>query len=362
MMASRLEPLTEIQPDPAIVALPKADLHLHQKGAARLERVVARRRGRPPYDWQSWARQVLDHTPPGLGRLAGVYAPDATLALDGLSDADPDLFIARLADLLREGAADGAVLIEVRFGAGLEQHDFMSLFREAERQVREQYPLLYAEAIGYVHLIDEPARLSAAQCQVEACLRAAREGLAGMDLRVDPYDSEAGPALWATAYRWAQRAANAGLGITVHAGEFSPANLAAALRVPGLRRLGHAVYAGHDPALLERLAHSGATVECSLSCNVILGAVPSYEKHPVRQFMARGIPVTLNTDLPVHACTTIGHEYAIAAALGFSASELLACTRNAVQASFTSAERRATLLAELSRYEDQVLSFTGCTE
>lgn len=72
-----------------------------------------------------------------------------------------------------------------------------------------------------------------------------------MDFRVDPYDTEADPALWAVAYRWAARAVEAGLGITVHAAEFSVANLVAALRVPGLRRLGHAVYAAAEPHLLE---------------------------------------------------------------------------------------------------------------
>ncbi len=263
---------------------------------------------------------------------------------------DPEDIIAKVADLLEEGAADGAVLVEVRFGAAglaLMRPDFMALFREAERRVQGRYPRLRAEAIGYLGLVSDPARLPATERQLDACLRLARDGLGGVDFRVDPYDTEADPALWATAYRWAGRAGDAGLGITVHAGEFSTANLAAALRVPGVTRIGHAVYAAADARLLESLARSGATVECSLSCNVILGAAPSYEAHPIRQFVEAGIPATLNTDLPVHACTTIGREYAIAAALGFTPAELLAFTRNAIQASFTTPARRAALLAEL---------------
>jgi adenosine deaminase len=55
--------------------------------------------------------------------------------------------------------------------------------------------------------------------------------------------------------------------------------------------------------------------------------------------------VTLNTDLPVHVCTTIGREYAIAAALGFSPNDLLGFTRNAIGAAFTTSERRAALLS-----------------
>jgi adenosine deaminase len=110
------------------------------------------------------------------------------------------------------------------------------------------------------------------------------------------------------------------------------------------------VYAAHDPRLLEQVAQSGVTVECCLTCNVLLGAVPSYEAHPIRRFVACGIPVTLNTDDPVRVCTTIGREYAVAAALGFSPADLLTFTRAAVDASFTSVERRAALLHELDRW------------
>jgi adenosine deaminase len=123
--------------------------------------------------------------------------------------------------------------------------------------------------------------------------------------------------------------------------------VAAALRTPGLRRIGHGTRIPGDPRLLEQLIRSGATLECSLTCNVVLGSAASYAAHPIRRFVDAGVPVTLNTDLPVHACTTIGREYAVAAALGFSPADLLAFTRNAVLAAFTAAARRAALLADL---------------
>ncbi len=207
--------------------------------------------------------------------------------------------------------------------------------------MQARYPRLRAEAIANLALGYSPERV---ERLLVACLSAAREGLAGVDFLPNPYDTEAD---WSSTYHWAARAADVGLGITVHAAEFSTANLAAALRVPGVTRIGHAVYAVRDPRLMEQLAGSGAVVECSLSCNVILGAAPSYEAHPIRQFVEAGIPVTLNTDDPVRVCTTIGREYAIAAALGFTPADLLAFTRNAIQASFTTPARRAALLAEL---------------
>ena len=179
---------------------------------------------------------------------------------------------------------------------------------------------------------------------LEACFAAEREGLAGVDLLYKPYETEAE---WEAIYRVAAHVASAGLGVTVHAGEVSTANIAAALKVPGLTRLGHAVYAAQDPRLLELVAASGVTIECCLSCNVVMGAVPSYEEHPICRFIRHSIPVALCTDDPVQVCTTIGREYAIAHVLGLSAAELLDITRTAIQASFAPEERRAALLTEL---------------
>jgi adenosine deaminase len=256
-----------------------------------------------------------------------------------------------VADVLAEGAAGGAVYLEVRFGSDdiLSRPEFMALFREAERRVQERFPHLRAEAIGYLGLVDAPGRLEEEERRLAACLRAARKGLGGVDFRVDPYDVTADPALWGIAYGWAERAAAAGLGITVHVGEFSTASVECALQMPGLRRIGHGTHIAGDPHLLERLARTGVTVECSLTSNVVLGSAASYEAHPIRRFLEAGVPVTLSTDLPVHVCTTIAREYAVAAALGFSTADLLAFTRNAVSAAFTTAERRGALLAELAQ-------------
>jgi len=333
-----LDPLAEIAIDPVIASLPKADIHLHQEWSPRLGRVLSRRALQPSYDWRQWARDLMDGTPPGMPRL-DLLAKVFPAALE--DDADPENFTARLEDLLEEGAADGAVLVEMRFGGetALQHPDFMALFHEAERRVRACYPDLRASAIYTLLFQYDEDRLERV---VRACLAAVDEGLAGVDLLYVPYASEAD---WRPMYRVAERAAACGLGVTAHAGEFSAANIIAALRTPGLTRLGHAVYAASDPRLLDAVAASGATVECSLSCNVVLGATPSYTKHPMRQFMERGIPVALCTDNPVQICTTIGREYALAHALGVTPEELLSFTINAIRASFLPPERKQEALA-----------------
>jgi adenosine deaminase len=343
-----LAPLDQIEIDPWLAALPKADLHVHQEQSPRLDRVLAREQGRPAYDWRGWAERLMVENAPGAERLQhiGVILPDTLEA-----DAEDATFVARIADLLEEAAADGAVLVEVRFGnETMLRPDFMELFREAERLVQSRYPRLHAEAIATLLLWHAPERLERI---VAGCLRMADQGLRGIDFLYEPYETEAD---WTIAYQVAERAAAAGLGITAHAGEITSANIAAALRTPGLTRIGHATHAADDPRLLEVLARSGATVECSLTCNVVLGAAPSFGEHPIRRFVEYGIPVALCTDDPLQICTTIGREYAIARALGFSPAELLAFTRNAVQAAFTTPARREMLLKEL---DGEKPSFAG---
>jgi adenosine deaminase len=337
-----LAPLDKIGIAAWLAALPKADLHVHQEQSPRIDRVLARAQRRPTYDWRGWAERLMAENAPGAARLQyiGVVLPDTLQA-----DAADAIFIARVVDLLEEAAADGAVLVEARFGnATILRPNFMELFREAERQVQQRYPQLRAEAIATLLLWLDPEQLERI---VAGCLRAANEGLRGIDLLYKPYDTEAD---WTTAYRIAERAAAAGLGVTAHAGEISTANIAAALRAPGLTRIGHATHAAADPRLLELLAQSGATVECPLTCNIVLGAAASYDDHPIRRFVEYGIPVALCTDNPLQSCTTIGREYAIAHLLGFTPAELLAMTRNAVQAAFTTSARRQALLQELGEW------------
>jgi adenosine deaminase len=326
-----------------VAALPKADLHLHAETDGRVDRILARRDGRAAFDWATWAQQLQRETPPGFGRLKAWWAhhalPDALV--DSL-DAQRDVFVERVSDAIREAAADGAILAEVRFGAATSfRPDFMPLFREAERRVQRDFPRCRAEAIisGLT-----PSRPDRWEKVLPRCLAMAREGLGGIDIIPDPYAAEAD---WHGVARWTARAASYGLGITVHAGEFSPANIEAACALPGVSRLGHGVYAATDPRLLETVRRAGVTIECCLSCNVLLGAVASVEAHPIRVFAEHGIPVTLNSDDPVRVGTTIGREYEIAAALlGFSEPELRQFTRNAIHASFSSPERRATILAD----------------
>jgi adenosine deaminase len=327
--------------------IPKADLHMHAETRARIDRLVSRRDGVAAYDWGEELRS-LSEVPPGIERLmpaVSVLADNKRLdtpVLDALNE-DDSIFVEWLAEALREPAAGGAILVEVRFGAkGGMRPGFMSLFRAAKERVTEEYPGFSAEALITSIWPEHPGAAEA----FEDSLRAAKEGRAGVDFVPVPYGEEAH---WSDAHVWASKAADAGLGVTTHVGEFSAANIEAALRLPGVSRLGHGVHAATSPRLLDQVLQSGVTLECCLTSNVVLGAVPSLEEHPIRELADAGVPITLASDDPVRLCTGISREYELAAGLGFSTQELLGVTRRAVAASFTSPERRERLLGVVDR-------------
>ena len=107
------------------------------------------------------------------------------------------------------------------------------------------------------------------------------------------------------------------------------------------------MYAAANDELLKQVVDSGVTIECCLTSNVVLGAVPSLEEHPIRDLVEAGVPVTLCSDDPVRLCTSIDREYELAESLGFGTDDLRTFTRNGVLASFTPPERKSAILGLL---------------
>jgi adenosine deaminase len=144
-------------------------------------------------------------------------------------------------------------------------------------------------------------------------------------------------------------AADGGLGCTVHAGEHAgPESVRGGMELPGITRISHGVRAVEDPALVEEIAGRGIVLEVCPGSNVALGVYPSFEEHPLRALFDAGVRVTLGSDDPPYFATSIGREYDVAKArMGFGDGELLAMTRNALDAAFAGDELRADLLARL---------------
>lgn len=144
-------------------------------------------------------------------------------------------------------------------------------------------------------------------------------------------------------------ARDAGLGITIHAGELSGAfSVRDALDHVRPARISHGVRAIEDGDLVKRLADEGVVLEVCPSSNVALKVFPDFERHPLRALHDAGVRVTLNSDDPPFFHTSLAREYEVASSvMGFSDDELLGMTRAAIEAAFVDEPTRRGLLSRL---------------
>ncbi|HKE80453.1 MAG TPA: adenosine deaminase [Solirubrobacteraceae bacterium] len=151
-------------------------------------------------------------------------------------------------------------------------------------------------------------------------------------------------------------AVEAGLGCTVHAGEWAGAqSVRGALELP-VTRIAHGVRAIEDPGLVRELAARQITLEVCPTSNVVLGVFPSFEEHPFPVLRDAGIPLTLGSDDPPYFGASVGGEYAIAREhFGLGDEELVGVTRTAIEASFADAALRDRLLTGLTNGDGQSL-------
>jgi adenosine deaminase len=130
-------------------------------------------------------------------------------------------------------------------------------------------------------------------------------------------------------------AAAAGLGCSVHAGEWAgPESVREGLELP-VARIAHGVRAIEDPELVGELAERGIYLECCPTSNVVLGIYPSYEEHPLPRLLEAGVRVTLGSDDPPYFGASIGGEYALCREhFGLTDDDLRSITRTAIDAAF----------------------------
>jgi adenosine deaminase len=161
--------------------------------------------------------------------------------------------------------------------------------------------------------------------------------------------AEAGhpPGAHAEAFRAAR---DGGLRLTCHAGEAAGADyVRAAVDTCGAERVGHGVRLGDDPALLRRFADRAVPLEVCLTSNVHTRAVADLRDHPAADYLAAGVPITLNTDSRLMDRTTLTDEYWLAhTVLGLDRGALAQVARAGFEHAFLPAAERDTLLAEVA--------------
>ena len=173
-------------------------------------------------------------------------------------------------------------------------------------------------------------------------LRKTSDSIIGIGLGGD--ERRAAPALFRDVYA---RARSEGLRTTVHAGEtVGPESVWSAVRELKAGRIGHALRATEDPALVAYLAEKQIPVEACISSNVLTGCCPSAAEHTARKLFDAGVLVTLNTDDPDMFRTSLVREYEVAKkTLGFGNDELRKLALNSFRASFLPESHKREIMA-----------------
>ena len=304
----------------------KAELHVHLEGTMPpdLVRRIAERNGLPVPD--------------------GVFAAPDRFAyrdfLDFLNTYDLASSVIRTAEDYRD------IAYEYLTGAAAEGAIYVELFASPDHA--RAVGLSDEEHVGAIARgIDEARAETGIEARIVAiCVRnlgveAAVRVASWAASRPHPYvvgfnmggdEENFPPGAFAEAY---EIAAAAGLGCTVHAGEWAgPESVRGGLELP-VTRIGHGVRAIEDPGLVEELAEREIVLECCPSSNVVLGLYPSYADHPLPRLMAAGVKVTLGSDDPPYFGASIGGEYELCREhYGLGDEELLGITETALEAAF----------------------------
>jgi adenosine deaminase len=298
---------------------PLIELHRHLDGAVRLETIfdLGQQHGLPlPADTLEGLRPYVQVTEPVVGVMAFVAKFEWMQQVMVDSDAVRRIAYENVAD----AAAEGIDYIELRFSPVFmaEAHDLepagvVRAVCEGVAQGEADFPV----KVGLIGIMSRTYGVERCWDELDSILRGRGPAVVGIDLAGDEiaYPGR----LFVDHIR---RAREAGLRVTVHAGEISARSPHAALGLENVwvaaremeaERLGHAVRAVDDPALLDLIGERGIGIESCLTSNLQTSVVPSYAVHPLKTFLERGLLATLNTDDPGISAITLEHEYQMAA-------------------------------------------------
>ena len=335
--------MTDDLSDAALLALPKAELHLHIEGTLE-----------PELAFELAERNGVDLPYATVEELSAQYDFDDLQSFLNLYYATMAVLRTRedFAELTRRylhrAHAQGVRHAELFFdpqahtSRGVAFDDVVDGLGDALDEA--QRDLGMSGGLILCFLRDQP---------VESAEEALTAGLARTDriIGVGLDSAEVGypPSLFEGVYA---RARGAGLHVVAHAGEEGPPSYVwEALDLLHAERIDHGIRSIEDPALVARLAeeHIPLTV-CPLS-NVRLQATPDLRDHPLLRLDAAGVRITVNSDDPAYFGGYAGQNFtAVRDALGLTADQARRFARTSIESSFATAARKDELLAELDQW------------
>ncbi len=330
----RIVPTDPVERRARLLAMPKAELHLHLDGSLRPETALdlARTRGVDAPRDLAGIRRLLVAPMPCRDQAELLRAFDLPIAL--MQDAEA---LERItAELAETKAAESVRYAEIRWAPSLHTARGLSLAdgiaavaRGAKRAARDT-------GID-VRLICTAMRSADPAANVELARVAAGfrdDGLTGWDL-AGPEAAFPDPVLHRASFAAAR---DAGLRITVHAGEWGGAAQIRRALALDPDRIAHGPGAIDDPDLCTELTARGVPLDLCPTSNWQAGIVPSIAEHPLGRLHRLGVPVTLSTDDTTVSDLSLTDEYERALDLiGLTPGELWAIDRAALDVAFADA-------------------------
>jgi adenosine deaminase len=320
--------------------IPKIELHLHLEGGAppSFIRGLAREKN---VDLSGIFREDGGYTYRDFWHFLEVYE-----AATGVLTSPEDY--ARLTTaVLEESAANGVVYCETflspDFCGGGDVgawREYLTAIREAADAAEAAHGITLRGIITCIrHFGPERAR-PIARCAAET----AGDWITGFGMAGDEVKGKPGDFLWSF-----DCAREAGLRITVHAGEWGGAqSVRDALDALNPERIGHGVQAIEDLALVDRLAEDGIVLECCPGSNVFLGVFKDWRSHPIEKLRERGVKVTVSTDDPPFFGITMTSDYEnLNRHFGWDEEVFAEVNRTALEAAFCDAATKEIIAKRL---------------
>jgi adenosine deaminase len=338
-----------------IFNLPKIDLHRHLEGSIRLSTLM---------DIVKHEALDLPHDKSSLAKMVQISSEDSWTSSNFLSKFKPLRDIYRSPEIIQrvvreaihDASSDGICYLELQFtpvalsqARSFDYKDVMDWVTEAAADASHETSL----GLGLIPSINRHESTSMAEFVAQLAVDRQDKGIVGLGLAGNEAEFSAQP--FEGIFKGAKEA---GLKLTIHAGEWSGADTVRhALEEMDADRIGHGIRILEDQNTVSIARERRVIFEVCLSSNLHSGVVQRMQDHPLQTMIQAGLQVTLNTDDPGVSNIRLSDEYRIAIEeLGLSITSLKALLFVAVQGAFLPAQEKRELESKL---KEEVFSTQG---
>jgi len=335
--------------EPAYNRLNKAEIHCHLEGSIRTATILDLAR-QYSLALPSYEEAELDRYVKVLEQFNNLQSVLDAFAISRNCIVSAEAVERMARELFKDAHRQNIRLFEVRFSPdwAFSGHDLN--WDEALQGIlraKEQAQSTYGMAIGLIAITSRSLGVDSCEKTVDWAIRW-REEIVGIDLA----DNEAQHPI-SDFLKPVMRAREAGLKLTVHSGEDTPASMVVdTVLKANPERIGHGIHIVDDPHAVELVRERGIVLEVNPWSNYLTHAVEKIQDHPLKRLYDLGVKVTINSDDPELLDTNLNNEYRIAhEILGMSLEEIAQTNRWAVEASFLPEEQKQAILDRYFRPE-----------